>query len=587
VSGTLSGAREGRASWLRRLVARVLARDLQAFVVPGREMARAYRLDLEAGGLRLADTPRHASVLVLLGELPEGLKSAAAVAYAQMLRPRAILGVGAGDVSPLPGPDASAGVEQEDLEEVVAALRRSFAEGAFSPEAPGFDVDEIRTQTEYVCSMHPEVVSDEPGSCPKCGMDLVPRESAGEMDHGQNHAHMDHSRHEGIDQGIMDHGDDSGGHEARGHGETRHGPHEEHDDGSGEHAEHGGHDHMAHGAMGFMSMVEMTKDLPRSSDGLPMEWVKAPFGPLFPGLPGGLSVTLTFDGDTVAEVEAASAVGGRVLRGLTGPAAGFVEGLAGLDPLSPVAYRLLASRAIENATDAPADEPEGLARVGVLERERAASHLGWLASFAHLLGYAWLEKRAAKLQLAVVRAEGVEEIVRLRAEVRKVARRVERTPLLGRKLRGVGRLPGGAETRGPVARAGGRMDDSRAEDEIYLELRFEPVVRDGDDALSRMRVRLEEIERSLDLVGEAGSFSVPRVVLDGALSGAGVARIETPRGAAGLKVELAEGVVSRFELDTPSSKHLELVQAVAEGAELADALVGVASLDISPWEVVR
>jgi Cu+-exporting ATPase len=30
-------------------------------------------------------------------------------------------------------------------------------------------------RTEYVCPMHPEVVSDEPGSCPKCGMALEPR----------------------------------------------------------------------------------------------------------------------------------------------------------------------------------------------------------------------------------------------------------------------------------------------------------------------------------------------------------------------------------------------------------------------------
>lgn len=27
---------------------------------------------------------------------------------------------------------------------------------------------------KYTCPMHPEVVSDKPGKCPKCGMDLVP-----------------------------------------------------------------------------------------------------------------------------------------------------------------------------------------------------------------------------------------------------------------------------------------------------------------------------------------------------------------------------------------------------------------------------
>lgn len=26
---------------------------------------------------------------------------------------------------------------------------------------------------QYTCPMHPEVVTDKPGSCPKCGMDLV------------------------------------------------------------------------------------------------------------------------------------------------------------------------------------------------------------------------------------------------------------------------------------------------------------------------------------------------------------------------------------------------------------------------------
>jgi hypothetical protein len=28
-------------------------------------------------------------------------------------------------------------------------------------------------KTVYTCTMHPEVISDKPGKCPKCGMDLV------------------------------------------------------------------------------------------------------------------------------------------------------------------------------------------------------------------------------------------------------------------------------------------------------------------------------------------------------------------------------------------------------------------------------
>jgi len=30
---------------------------------------------------------------------------------------------------------------------------------------------------KYTCSMHPEVISDQPGNCPKCGMKLIKKEN--------------------------------------------------------------------------------------------------------------------------------------------------------------------------------------------------------------------------------------------------------------------------------------------------------------------------------------------------------------------------------------------------------------------------
>ena len=35
---------------------------------------------------------------------------------------------------------------------------------------------------QYTCPMHPEIVQDGPGSCPKCGMPLVPIAGTGETD---------------------------------------------------------------------------------------------------------------------------------------------------------------------------------------------------------------------------------------------------------------------------------------------------------------------------------------------------------------------------------------------------------------------
>ncbi len=535
----ISGARQAEPNWFHRMVARAIARRLTAFVVPGPDVARAAGLDIEAAGLQIVDTPRHASVLLLIGELPEGLREAATVAYAQMMRPRAVFAVGTGEVSPLPGPDVSAPPDQDSLTSGVEELRRSFAEGAFAPAEEDFEA---------------EVVQEE-------------EEDEGEMGHG--HGHMHHGS--GGEEEEEDEGDQED-------------QNADSEDGESEEKEIG-EDQLED----FMSMIEMTQGMPASGDGLIMEWVPAPYGPLFPGLPGGLSLTFTLDGDTVAETEVEPGIEGHSTAPLLrGPAESLLERAATLDPLTPVAYRLLVQRAIEDATGQDVGD-EHLSRAGALERERAASHLGWTASFGFLIGDGLLSRRAARLQLELLRAKNIDEVGRIKEEVENFVRKALRTPLLRSKLSGIGALDGSGaeEATGPVARAAGSEKDARSEDPAYRKLGFSPITQDGGDALARFRLRLEEIQQSLGLVLEAGTIASTDSPPGGVPSGTGTATIETPRGTAAMGITLEDGAVTRVELHAPSTRNVRLVEGVTVGKEVADALVGVGSLDLSPWEMAQ
>src|SRR3546814_6698112 len=45
-------------------------------------------------------------------------------------------------------------------------------------------------QSVYTCPMHPEVKSDKPGKCPKCGMKIVPKDN-GKMHNSHGKMDMD------------------------------------------------------------------------------------------------------------------------------------------------------------------------------------------------------------------------------------------------------------------------------------------------------------------------------------------------------------------------------------------------------------
>ncbi len=60
---------------------------------------------------------------------------------------------------------------------------------------------EVQPASSYACPMHPEVTSTSPGTCPKCGMKLVPSDAMPESASGthEGHAHGRHDHGDGLE----------------------------------------------------------------------------------------------------------------------------------------------------------------------------------------------------------------------------------------------------------------------------------------------------------------------------------------------------------------------------------------------------
>lgn len=315
------------------------------------------------------------------------------------------------------------------------------------------------------------------------------------------------------------------------------------------------HEHEMHdmGGSDMHSMMEIRGD--PSRDGLVMEPLDFELGPLAAALPGGLVLELSLDGDVVRSCRP------RALLSIPSEALG---GGAPPDPLAGAAWA--AALALGRG------EPVDPVRVAAIEHERALSHASWLRGLGMLLGWAELAQRA---QDAVTALASLDEtpLAAARVPVDRLLALLDGSRRLRWRTRGravvdAARL---AQTGvgGPVARAAGLERDARAGDGFYASLGFRPELHDAGDAEARTLVRAREAAASLRLA--IAAF---------AATGAATA-VEGPRGR--ISVELPG---THVQPSAPGADELlGLAGEAVRELELAAALVGIASFDLSPWQV--
>lgn len=337
-------------------------------------------------------------------------------------------------------------------------------------------------------------------------------------------------------------------------------------------------------------------------DGLTLESLAAPFGPVHPAMPGGLGITLILDGDLVARAELER---GYLARGFAGRVAGArpeaaLDALRMLDPRTPVSVPLLYARAVESIAGAELPEAARFARIGLVELERASSHLLWLSGFIRVLGVEPPARRildARRPLLAVLRAVRVTlgglsgGLAGVYAEqtqkmLRGALRTLERGRLLPYRLEGLAVVEDAERAVGPAARAAGLQHDARTEDGDYTALDFEPVVEEGGDALARYVVRVREIEASLRLAEAALQRAAVKSADVGELpDGEAAVSLEGPRGLAKAVVRSTAGSVAGFGLEPPSKVNAAFLPGLLDGLSISDAAVALWSLDLSAEEM--
>jgi Ni,Fe-hydrogenase III large subunit len=177
--------------------------------------------------------------------------------------------------------------------------------------------------------------------------------------------------------------------------------------------------------------------------------------------------------------------------------------------------------------------------------------------------------------------------MQLESSLKGLVKYLMKIPFLKLRTQNIGTLSKDQGVFGPVARSMNIDNDVRSEDEVYKQFKFIPILLSQGDAYARLKIRALEINQSIGLIKNAGLLNQLEISKTDNLTGSGMAQVESPRGKMMLKISFDSGTIQSFEMYTPSSTHIQLIDSLVHQQEIGDALIAIGSLDLLPTEVFQ
>lgn len=355
-------------------------------------------------------------------------------------------------------------------------------------------------------------------------------------------------------------------------------------------------------------------------------------GPQHPSTHGVFRMRVTFDGETIVDLEP---VFGYLHRGIEKLAEGrtytqIIPLTDRLDYVAAMSNNLAYVLAVEKLAGIPVPERAEYLRVIMAELMRISSHLMAVGFFLNDCGafftpllYMFREREkildlfdmvcGQRLTYNYMRVGGVSHDIpgEFLPAVRKFVREMpgfideydqllaENEILLARS-KGVGilsrELAISASTSGPILRASGVRWDLRRADPYSIYDRFEFEIPTGSvgDCYDRYRVRIEEMRQSVRILEQALKQLPPGEVLSEVPHllrppvGEAYGHIEGPKGELGFYLISDNSIAPyRCHIRPPTLINLTALRDMVRGWKLADAIITFGSIDICMGEVDR